>query len=357
MVNFYCLAWPFIRMMDPEMAHGVALKGLKAGIVPKPQIFNDPVLETELWGLKFRTPIGMAAGFDKNGDVPDRLLQQGFGYAEIGSITPRPQPGNPKPRMFRLVSDDAVINRMGFNSLGAQTVAARMERRARGQHYPGVIGINLGKNKTTEDAAADYILGVKAFGGFADYIVVNVSSPNTPGLRALQGKAELEDLLGRTKEALVKTKPEDTPPLLLKIAPDLTDDDKKDIAEVVMDLGIDGLIATNTTIERPDFLKSSEKKEMGGLSGQPVYAPSTKVLGEMYQLTKGKVPLIGVGGISNAEQAYAKVKAGASLLQLYSAMIYKGPQLANDIARDLAALIKRDGYSNISEAVGADFKE
>lgn len=357
MVNFYCIAWPFIRMMDPEMAHGFALKGLKAGIVPRPEIFNDPVLETKLWGLSFRTPIGMAAGFDKNGDVPDQLLQQGFGYVEIGSITPRPQPGNPKPRMFRLIPDQAVINRMGFNSLGAQTVAARMERRSKSQRYPGVVGINLGKNKTTEDAAADYVLGVKAFGGFADYIVVNVSSPNTPGLRALQGKAELEDLLGRTKEALVETKPENTPPLLLKIAPDLTDDDKEDIASVVLDLKIDGLIATNTTIERPDFLRDSNKRETGGLSGQPVFAPSTKVLGEMYQLTKGKVPLIGVGGISNADQAYAKIKAGASLLQLYSAMIYKGPQLANDIAKELAALLKRDGYANVSEAVGADFRE
>jgi len=357
MVNFYCFAWPFIRMMDPEAAHGFALKGLKMGLVPKPQIFNDPVLETELWGLKFRTPIGMAAGFDKNGDVPDQLLQQGFGYVEVGSITPRPQPGNPQPRMFRLIPDQGVINRMGFNSLGAQTVAARLERRSKSQRYPGVVGINLGKNKETEDAAADYVLGVKAFGGFADYIVVNVSSPNTPGLRALQGKAELQDLLGRTQEALRETKPEGAPPLLLKIAPDLTDDDKKDIAEVVLELGIDGLIATNTTIERPDFLKGSDRAETGGLSGQPVFAPSTKVLGEMYQLTGGKVPLIGVGGISNAKQAYAKIKAGASLLQLYSAMIYKGPQLANDIARDLAALLKRDGYSHISEAVGADFKE
>jgi len=356
MVDFYDLAGPFIRMLDPERAHGLAVKGLQMGIVPRPSVYNDPALETTLWGLKFRTPIGLAAGFDKNADVPDQVLAQGFGYVEIGSITPRPQPGNPKPRMFRLSRDNAVINRMGFNSLGMQTVAARMKDRSTRARYPGVVGINLGKNKTTEDAAADYVLGVNAFADYADYIVVNVSSPNTPGLRALQGKDQLAELLGRTKDALLKVKPEGTPPLLLKIAPDLTDEDKEDIAAVVLDLGIDGLITTNTTIERPASLRDPQKSETGGLSGVPLYKPSTDVLRQMYSLTSGRVPLIGVGGIVNGADAYAKIKAGASLLQFYTAMIYRGPALANRMAKELADLLKRDGYKNVTEAIGADHR-
>ncbi len=356
MVGFYDLAGPFIRLLDPEWAHGFAIKGLKMGIVPRPTIFNDPVLESTLWDLKFRTPIGLAAGFDKNADVPDEVLAQGFGCVEIGSITPRPQPGNPKPRMFRLTRDRAVINRMGFNSLGMQTVAARLKDRAKRAHYPGVVGVNLGKNKSTEDAAADYVLGINAFAEFADYLVVNVSSPNTPGLRALQDRDQLADLLRRGMEALKAAKPENRPPLLLKIAPDLTDEDKQDIAAVALDLKIDGLITTNTTIERPDSLMDPQKKEVGGLSGVPLLKPSTEVLRQMYGLTEGKIPIIGVGGISNGQDAYDKIRAGASLVQFYSAMIYKGPSLGNSIAKELAQLLKQDGYGNVSEAVGADHR-
>ncbi|MCW9034116.1 MAG: quinone-dependent dihydroorotate dehydrogenase [Rhodospirillales bacterium] len=356
MVNFYDLTGPFIRLLDPELAHGFAIKGLKMGIVPRPTIFNDSVLESNHWGLKFRTPIGMAAGFDKNADVPDEVLAQGFGSVEIGSITPRPQPGNPKPRMFRLTRDRAVINRMGFNSQGMQTVAARLKERARSSHYPGVVGINLGKNKETEDAAADYVLGINAFADYADYLVVNVSSPNTPGLRALQDRDQLAELLSRCMEALKAIKPEGTPPLLLKIAPDLTDEDKQDIAGVVLELKIDGLITTNTTIERPDSLMDPQKSEIGGLSGVPLLRPSTEVLRQMYSLTEGKVPIVGVGGIVSGEDAYEKIRAGASLVQFYSAMIYKGPSLANTIAKDLAQLLKRDGYTNVSDAVGADHR-
>ena len=348
-MDFYCLVGPAIRLLDAETAHALAIKALKTGLVPPPARVDDPILRTTVFGLDFPNPVGLAAGFDKNAEVPGPLLAQGFGFVEVGTVTPRPQPGNPRPRMFRLPADRAAINRMGFNNEGRDAMAARLTGRR-----PGIVGVNLGKNKDSEDAAADYVLGVERLGPLADYLVVNVSSPNTPGLRALQGREPLAALLAAVKAA--RDRLERRPPLLLKIAPDLTDEDKKDIGEVLAEVGIDGLIATNTTIARPDSLRDSNRAEAGGLSGKPVYEPSTRVLGEMYRLTGGRLPLIGVGGISSGRDAYAKIRAGASLVQFYTAMIYEGPGLANRIKRELAELLKRDGFASVTDAVGADFR-
>ncbi len=350
MSGLYSLAWPVLRMIDPETAHGLAVRALKAGVVPTPASFEDPALAFSLWGLDFPNPVGLAAGFDKNAEVVAPLLSQGFGAVEVGSITPRPQPGNPRPRLFRLVADKAVINRMGFNNEGREAVARRLTG-----PQAGIVGVNLGKNKETEDAAADYVLGVEMLGPLADYLVVNVSSPNTPGLRVLQGRDQLLALLERVlaaRDALGERRP----PLLLKIAPDLTEEDKCDIAAVALKVGLDGLIATNTTIERPGTLTGKSKGETGGLSGQPLFEASTRVVSEMYALTEGRLPLIGVGGIGSGRDAYVKIRAGASLVQLYSALVYEGPGLVNRIKRELAALLKADGFANVTEAVGADHR-
>jgi len=349
-IDPYRLAWPVVRLLNPETAHELALLALERGLVPAPPSVDDDVLGVRLWDLNFPNPVGLAAGFDKDARVCRQMLAQGFGFVEVGSITPQPQPGNPKQRLFRLESDRAVINRMGFNSEGHAASVARLKDRDRSQ---GIVGVNLGKNKLTEDAAADYEIGAQAFGLLADYMVINVSSPNTPGLRALQGPEPLRELLTRTKAALAAaTQGGRTPPLLLKIAPDLTDEDKADIAHVSMAVGIDGLIVSNTTIERPDSLTSVHKGEAGGLSGRPLFAPSTRVLGEMHAATQGKMVLIGVGGIENGRGAYEKILAGASLVQLYSTMVYQGPGVAAQVNRELAQLLKGDGFASVLHAVG-----
>jgi len=348
MFDYFSFAGPLVRLFDAEAAHGLVIKALKAGFVPPQPSYNDPLLSINLWGRDFKNPVGLAAGFDKNAEVPDAMLTQGFGFVEIGSVTPRPQPGNPKPRLFRLTDDKAVINRMGFNNEGAAAVAARLEKRAR----KGILGVNLGKNKDTEDAASDYEKGVAALGPYADYLVINVSSPNTPGLRALQGKGPLEELVGRTRAA-VDALPAKTP-LLLKIAPDLNDEDLQDIAAVALAGGLDGLIVSNTTIARPDSLRSDRKGETGGLSGAPLFEPSTAVLAKVYGLTEGRLPLVGVGGIASGEQAYAKIRAGASLLQLYSALVYQGTGLVSRIKKELVEHLRRDGFTSLQDAVGVD---
>ncbi|MBT3237305.1 MAG: quinone-dependent dihydroorotate dehydrogenase [Rhodospirillaceae bacterium] len=350
MTDLYCLTGPLLRLLDAETAHSLAIKALASGLVPTPRAFEDPVLGQTLWGRAFANPVGLAAGFDKNAQVTDAMLGQGFGFVEVGSVTPRPQPGNPRPRLFRLTADGAVINRMGFNNDGMDAVAKRLRSRRAG----GIIGVNLGKNKDTEDAAYDYAKGVLALAPLADYLVVNVSSPNTPGLRALQGREPLSDLLQAALAARTEATPDNPPPLLLKIAPDLTDEDKSDIAQVVLELGIDGLIATNTTIARPDGLLGPSVAQTGGLSGKPLMEPSTRMLADMYRLTDGKLPLIGVGGIASGDDAYRKIRAGASLVQLYSALVYQGPGLVNRIKRRLVELLKADGFDSISDAVGAD---
>nr|WP_209272252.1 quinone-dependent dihydroorotate dehydrogenase [Thalassospira tepidiphila] len=344
---------PIVRWIDAETAHGLAIWALKNNLVPRADDATDatPMLETEVFGRKFANPVGLAAGFDKNAEVPNQMLSHGFGFVEIGSVTPLPQPGNPKPRLFRLYSDRAVINRMGFNNDGAELVAARLRKRAR----RGVLGANLGKNKYSEDAADDYAKGVEALGPYADYLVVNVSSPNTPGLRALQGRAPLEKLL----KAVIKARNSFAKgvPVLLKVAPDLTEEDKSDIAAVVTKVKLDGMIVSNTTIDRPVGLNSYDQDEKGGLSGPPLMEPSTKVLADFYRLTEGKVPLIGVGGIASGKDAYEKILNGASLVQLYSSLVYHGVELVTEIKEDLARRLRKDGFANVSDAVGAAFPE
>jgi len=349
-MGLYSFVGPIIHMMDAETAHGLAIKAFKCGLIPKAKPFHDPILSSNLWGLNFSNPVGLAAGFDKNGEVPDAMLSQGFGFTEIGSVTPQPQAGNPKPRLFRLRDDKAVINRMGFNNDGLDVVAQRLSARNRN----GIVGANLGKNKTQEDATADYVAGTKALAGLSDYLVVNVSSPNTPGLRALQNKDQLAELLRAVLSARNETVEKGKAPLLLKVAPDLSDEDKTDIVAVAIETGIDGMIVSNTTIERPESLRSAHKGEGGGLSGQPLFQASSKVLKEIAKEVDGRFPLIGVGGISNADQAYEKIKNGASLVQLYSALVYGGFELVREINEGLAGRLKRDGFKNISEAIGVN---
>ena len=293
--------------------------------------------------------MGLAAGFDKHAEAMAPAFALGFGFVEIGSVTPQPQPGNPRPRVFRLSGDYAVINRYGFNSEGMEAAAARLRAyRAKGASL-GPVGVNLGKNKESADAAADYAAGAAVLGGLADYLVVNVSSPNTPGLRALQDAGELIAIVDQVRAAL----PDPAPPLLVKLAPDLTDDDKADIAKVALEAPLDGLVISNTTVARRDGLRSRHAGEAGGLSGVPLMGPSTALLAEFYRLTGGKVPLIGVGGIASAEDAYAKIRAGASLVQLYTALVFEGPGLVHRIVDGLAALLRRDGFASLAEAVGA----
>ncbi|RLN54151.1 hypothetical protein BBJ29_008180 [Phytophthora kernoviae] len=355
---------PVVRLFDPETAHKIAVQCARFGLTPKDPETDPELLRIKAFGLDFTNPLGIAAGFDKDGEAMEGMLDIGFGCVEIGSVTPKPQPGNPKPRVFRLAEDRGVINRYGFNSNGLEAVGARLERyvgsrekrTSSGQgHRAGVLGVNLGKNKTTEDAAADYVQGVHALGKYADYLVVNVSSPNTPGLRTLQGKIQLQELLVRVLKARdeVATTEKRDIPLLVKIAPDLTEHDKEDIAAVALELKLDGLVVSNTTLSRPEALKGEAKGETGGLSGLPVRDLSTKVLGDMYRLTNGQILLIGVGGVSTGQDAYDKIRAGASLVQMYSCLIYESPLAVPRAKKELAALLRADGYENVADAVGA----
>ena len=345
----YPLVRPVLFALGPEIAHRMVVLVLRSGLVSAPD--SLPRLPLRLWDLDFPNPLGLAAGFDKDAEVADRILSLGFGFVEVGSVTPRPQPGNPRPRIFRLVRDRALINRLGFNSAGAARAAANL-RRLRAGMRGGVIGVNLGRNKDSADAGEDYASGIAAFAELADYLVVNVSSPNTPGLRALQDRARLVALLQRVRAALPPEGAGRRPPLLLKIAPDLTPEDRTDIAAVALEQGLDGLIVSNTTIARPEGLQGAARGETGGLSGAPLFAPSTALLAEMYRLTGGRLPLIGVGGVSSGAEAYAKIRAGASLVQLYTGLIYEGPRLVARILEELAALLERDGFATVAEAVG-----
>lgn len=351
--NFYPLVWPLLRRMDPETAHGLVVWALRRGLVPRSPLVNDDILHTEVWGLPFNTPLGLAAGFDKNAEVADAMLNQGLAFVEVGTVTLRPQTGNPRPRMFRLPADRAVINRLGFNNHGLRAVTQRLLARRRSANRTqrmGVIGANVGPNRDSTDPAADCAAGVRALAPLVDYLVVNVSSPNTPGLRDLQGRHALWTLLRRALDARAVSGA--NPPLLVKIAPDLTAEDRRDIAEVVVEVGIDGLIATNSTIARPDTLIDPVKAETGGLSGRPLMALSTAVLADMYRLTGGEMPIIGVGGVASGRDAYDKILAGASLVQLYSALVYGGPTLVGRINRDLADLLRADGFASVADAVG-----
>lgn len=348
-------ALPFLRKLDPERAHNLTLLALKLGLGPKDEGPDDPVLATRLWGMDFRNPIGLAAGFDKNVEVPKAMLEAGLGFVEVGSLTPRPQIGNPRPRIFRLPNDGAVINRLGFNNKGVPEAVGRLHRLRGGAPMPGPVGINFGKNKDSEDAAADYGFCAWKMGAFADYLVINVSSPNTPGLRALQDPKSLIALVRVVRDNCPARADGTKPPILVKIAPDLAPEDKPAIAEAALNAPVDGLIISNTTITRPDGLADAAMaQQSGGLSGRPLFGPSTALLAEMARLTERSLPLIGVGGIRSGADAYAKIRNGASLVQLYTGLIFEGPALIGRIKRELAELLHRDGFSCVSDAVGVD---
>lgn len=348
MADLYRLFRPLLQALPPETAHRLTLTALAAGLVGRQATTDPAILSQRLWGLDFANPIGLAAGFDKDARVCNALLGLGFGFVEVGTVTPRPQPGNPKPRVFRLGEDSALINRLGFNNAGLDRLVERLGRRRAG----GIVGVNVGRNRDSADAVADYEIGVRRAASLADYLVVNVSSPNTPGLRDLQARALLEELL----RAVLRAREEAgvRPPLLVKIAPDLSKTEREDIAAVALATGVDGIIVSNTTIARPSELRGRHTAEAGGLSGRPLFAASTAVLADMYRLTGGGLPLIGVGGVSGAAEAYAKIRAGASLVQLYTALVFEGPGLLREIKSGLAELLRRDGFAAISDAVGAD---
>lgn len=333
-----------LRTLDPEAAHRLAIRALQLVPLP-PARADDPLLRTRLAGLDLPNPVGLAAGLDKNGEALHGLARLGFGFVECGSVTPLPQAGNPKPRLFRLPEDKAVINRMGFNNDGLEAFADRLARRPRG----AVVGANLGANKDTEDKAADYVAGLVRLKGLADYFTVNVSSPNTPGLRALQGRAALDDLLGRLAEA----RGGDPTPVFLKIAPDLTPAEIALIVEAALDHRIDALIVSNTTLDRPEGLRSADRDEAGGLSGAPLRTRAREALKAAAMAASGRLPLVAVGGIDSGEEALARILAGASAVQVYSALIFEGPGLVGRIKRDLAAGLRARGFSTVAEAVGA----
>jgi len=349
---FHRLVLSALYRLDPEEAHHWAVWAMEHGLSGRFEASGDPVLKTSVFGLDFPNPVGLGAGFDKDARAFEGALALGFGFVEAGTVTPQPQPGNPRPRLFRLDADRAVINRFGFNSQGLEAFRARLAARKGG----GIVGANVGKNKTTEDAAADYVIGVAALAPLADYLVVNLSSPNTPGLRALQAKAPITELLTRVlaarEEACLKM--ERRPPLLAKVGPDLTEQDMVDIVDVALETGVDGLIIGNTTITRPATLKSPHRSETGGLSGKPLQPLSLSCLKAMYRQCGGRIPIIGCGGIATGADAYARIRAGASLVQFYSALVFDGPPLVSRIVRDLAELLRRDGFRSVSEAVGAD---
>ncbi|MCJ2182249.1 quinone-dependent dihydroorotate dehydrogenase [Novosphingobium sp. 1949] len=343
----YSALRPALFRLDAESAHGLALRGLSlAGLLPAGHA--SPALASTVAGIAFPNPVGMAAGFDKNAQVPDALLKLGFGFAEVGSITPLPQAGNPRPRIFRLVEDRAVINRLGFNNGGAAAALARLKAR---KDRPGVVGINIGANKDSSDRVADYAVMTRAMAPLATYLAVNISSPNTPGLRALQDESALIDLLDAVNAARAEVCPQGGPPVFLKVAPDLEPTDIDAIARIAIERKLGALIVSNTTISRPP-LTSPNAGETGGLSGAPLRDLALQRLRDFRTATGGALPLVGVGGIADAHDAWARIRAGASLVQLYSAMVYEGPFIARKINKGLENLMKREGFKSIAEAVG-----
>ncbi|MBB3809834.1 quinone-dependent dihydroorotate dehydrogenase [Pseudochelatococcus contaminans] len=344
------LVRPILFALDPETAHRLTIRTLASARLPVSGP-DDQVLNVEAFGLRFPNPVGLAAGFDKNAEAPDAILTAGFGFVEVGTVTPRPQPGNPRPRIFRLVRDEAVINRLGFNNEGHAAALKRLEGRA---GRPGIVGVNIGANKDSTDRAADYVAGIRTFAAVASYFTLNVSSPNTPGLRDLQQEAALDDLIARAIEARDETATEHPRrPLLLKIAPDVSEAELDGIVGVARKRGIDGLIVSNTTISRPRLVDVRHNGEAGGLSGRPLFALSTKVLAQAYLRVEGAFPIVGVGGIDSAEAAWTKIRAGASLVQLYSALVYKGPSLVKDIKSGLRDKLASSNVT-LANAVGQD---
>jgi dihydroorotate dehydrogenase len=343
-VRLYPLIRPFAFLLDAERAHRATIAALRLAPVRRAAIFPAS-LHSRVAGIDFASPVGLAAGFDKNAEVPETMLSLGFGFVEVGTVTPRPQPGNPRPRLFRLAKDRAVINRLGFNNDGQP---AAFDRLLRCRHVHGVIGVNVGANKDSADWVADYVAGVQAMSQAARYVTVNISSPNTPGLRGLQDQGALDALLDAVGGA------RSDKPVFLKVSPDLGDGDHDRIVRAAIDHGIDAIIIGNTTVSRPDSLRSKFKQETGGLSGAPLKPLALDGLRKFRQASGGEIVLIAAGGIGTAEDAWERIRAGASLVQLYSAMVYEGPGIARRMAKGLAALLRRDGFANIAEAVGTE---
>lgn len=342
-MRLYPIIRPLIFTLDPERAHRLTIRALKMLPPHRPPDFPTSLRST-VAGIEFPTPVGLAAGFDKDAEVPEQMLSLGFGFVEVGTITPQPQEGNPKPRLFRLRQDRAVINRMGFNNAGQ---AAAYQRLLQCTHMHGVIGVNIGPNKDSADRIADYVAGVKAMSPVARYLTINISSPNTPGLRQLQDEGALRALLSAVAEA----RDPKGPPVFLKVAPDLGEGEPDQIVRVATEHGIDAIVVANTTVSRP-MLKSKYRDEAGGLSGDPLKALALKVLRDFRSASGGEISLIGVGGIATADDAWERIRAGASLVQLYSAMVYEGPGIAARIAQGLARRLRQEGMANIAEAVG-----
>jgi dihydroorotate dehydrogenase len=349
---FDAFSLPMLRLLDAEDAHKLALRGLRMLPYARPRP-DDPKLAVRAFGLNFPNPIGIAAGFDKNAEVPDALLRLGLGFAEIGTVTPKPQSGNPRPRLFRLERDEAVINRFGFNNDGADVVLRRLAARAQ---HGGIVGVNVGANKDSVDRVDDYVRLIETFAPVASYFTVNVSSPNTPGLRNLQQASELDELLARVIDARERVqKHAGASPVLLKIAPDLGLADLDDVVHIARSRGVDGMIVANTTLGRPVTLREQTRmKEQGGLSGRPLFRLSTRMVAETFVRVEGAFPLIGVGGIDSGGAALTKIRAGASLIQLYSSLVYKGVGLIDSIKADLVSTLLRTGRDSLSEIVGAD---
>ncbi len=345
-MSLHGLATQALHGLDPEDAHGWAIQGLKLGLGPIGGR-DDPILATTLAGLTLPNPVGLAPGFDKDAEVFGPMLRAGFGFVECGTVTPQPQAGNPRPRLFRLSEDRAVINRMGFNNKGLEAFAARLARRG-----PGVVGANIGANKESEDRVGDYVAGLRRLWGLASYFTINISSPNTPGLRALQTKAALEELLGRLAQARDALPAEGRVPMFLKVAPDLESGEVEAIVETCVARGLAGIMVSNTTVSRPPLL-SRFRDEAGGLSGAPLTELSALRLGEFAAASAGRLVLVSVGGIASGAEAYARIRAGASAVQLYSALVFDGPGLVTRIKRDLAARLRADGFVSLSAAIGA----
>ncbi len=352
--RFYKFFRPLVMLLPPEVAHTISHLVFRA-LYPVPRVqIKDPLLETTALGMEFSNPIGIAAGFDKDVKIARTLFRSGFGFVEVGTLTPKPQSGNPKPRLFRLSEDKALINRLGFNNGGFQAALKRLKNFPQ-KNRKGVLGINIGANKTSSEPIKDYITGLETFFTTADYFTINISSPNTPGLRDLQEEKNLRLLLkeiSAKRRELVKKAREDGPPLFIKIAPELESGQLKMIVTLALKEKIDGLVISNTTLTRPKALKSNKRDEVGGLSGQPLFEKSTALLAQAYSLSKGKLILIGVGGVANAGQAFEKILAGASLVQVFTGLIFEGPDLANVLKKELAELLRSHGYSSVSQAVG-----
>ena len=353
-MSLHDIASRALHALDPEDAHGWAIKGLKMGLGPRQSDVDDPILSLTVAGLPLSNCVGLAAGFDKNAEVPAAMSKAGFGFVECGTVTPLAQAGNPRPRLFRLTQDQAVINRMGFNNEGLEPFAARLSA-LKAQRTRAIVGANIGANKDADDRIADYVTGLTRLWGLSDYFTVNISSPNTPGLRALQTKAALEELLGKIAEArgLLKAAGTVDYPIFLKVAPDLEDGEVEAIVETVKANGLNGIIVSNTTIARPGTLTSPDKGESGGLSGKPLWTASTAMMARFHAANNGHLALIGAGGIASGADALAKIKAGACAVQIYSALVYGGPGLVQRIKRDLAARLRAEGFASVTDAIGA----